>query len=689
MRRVDPAADAELLHRWVTDPKARFWGMLDADVGRVEREYRELDAFIGSCDGEPAFLLERYDPAEEPVGATYPVQEGDVGMHFLVAPTDRPVHGFTRRVIEAVMAFLFADPATRRVVVEPDVRNHAVHALNDAVGFQVAGEVELPDKCALLSFCTREDWLWAEANRGLVAKALAEFAHERLIEPEPQPDGTYTVGTWRFSADRLPLDHWRIKDVNGPNDALELVVELREQLGLEGERLGLYLEEVTSTLSSLAFKLGKAVGADELASADFQTIEAGMTEGHPCFVANSGRLGFSSEDSRRYAPEAASPVRLAWLAAHRDDATASGEYDVVTAPEYERFGVDPAESLLIPAHPWQWRHRLSVTFAADRRLRYLGESDDEYLPQQSIRTFFNATRPERDYVKTALSVVNMGFVRGLSAKYMEGTPAINDWVADLIAGDEQLAGFSILRERAAVGYRPHRFEGDPYAKMLAALWRESPVPTLAPGERLATMASLLHVDRDGNSLAAALIERSGLDPEVWLRRYLDVYLRPLLHCLYAHDLAFMPHGENIILVLRDHVPVRAILKDVAEEIVLMDPDRPLPPQVERIRAEVPDELKPLSILTDVFDCFFRFLDAIVDADLWSLVADCVRDYEAFVPEVAGRYDLFTETFALSCLNRLQLRDSRQMVDLQDPAGSLQFAGTLDNPLAARLSGLRS
>ncbi len=45
-----------------------------------------------------------------------------------------------------------------RVVVEPDVRNTAVHELNAAVGFTVAGEVELPDKRALLSFCTREDY---------------------------------------------------------------------------------------------------------------------------------------------------------------------------------------------------------------------------------------------------------------------------------------------------------------------------------------------------------------------------------------------------------------------------------------------------------------------------------------------------------------------------------------------------
>ena len=84
--------------------------------------------------------------------------------------------------------------------------------------------------------------------------------------------------------------------------------------------------------------------------------------------------------------------------------------------------------------------------------------------------------------------------------------------------DEVLArsGFGILRERAAVGYRSEQYEAaatpaSPYPKMLAALWRESPVGMLAPGERLATMASLLHVDRDGRSFAGALIERSGLE----------------------------------------------------------------------------------------------------------------------------------------------------------------------------------
>lgn len=164
IRPLDPFADAELLHGWVTDPKAAFWMMQDATLPDVEREYMRIaaaehhEAFIGLHEGRPAFLMESYDPARLELVGLYDALPGDVGMHFLVAPTDTPVSGFTRAVITTVMASLFADPANLRVVVEPDVANKAVHALNEAVGFVPEREVVKPEKTALLSFCTREQF---------------------------------------------------------------------------------------------------------------------------------------------------------------------------------------------------------------------------------------------------------------------------------------------------------------------------------------------------------------------------------------------------------------------------------------------------------------------------------------------------------------------------------------------------
>ncbi|MCJ1677211.1 acetyltransferase [Streptomyces sp. APSN-46.1] len=161
VRPLDPFNDAELLHGWVTHPKAAFWMMQDATLPDVEREYMKIaaaehhEAFIGLHEGRPVFLMETYDPSRLELVGLYEAQPGDVGMHFLVAPSDSPVSGFTRAVITTVMSCLFADPATERVVVEPDIRNTAVHALNEAVGFVPDGPVRKPEKEALLSFCTR------------------------------------------------------------------------------------------------------------------------------------------------------------------------------------------------------------------------------------------------------------------------------------------------------------------------------------------------------------------------------------------------------------------------------------------------------------------------------------------------------------------------------------------------------
>ncbi|WP_406477488.1 IucA/IucC family protein [Streptomyces sp. NBC_01615] len=574
---------------------------------------------------------------------------------------------------------------------------------------------------------------WARANRLLVRKALAEFAHERLITPTSLPDGRYEVRgddgltRYRFTAAVRSLDHWQVdaesitRHRDGtelPLAALDFFIELKNSLGLSDEVLPVYLEEISSTLAGTCFKLTKPqIPVAELVRSGFQAIETGMTEGHPCFVANNGRLGFGVHEYLSYAPETASPIRLVWLAAHRSRAAFTAgvgiEYESFVREELgaetvQRFaatltgqGLDPEEYLLIPVHPWQWWNKLSVTFAAEvaqRHLVCLGEGDDEYLAQQSIRTFFNKSAPEKHYVKTALSVLNMGFMRGLSAAYMEATPAINDWLAQLVENDPVLksTGLSVIRERAAVGYRHLEYEAatdrySPYRKMLAALWRESPVSSLQEGETLATMASLVHVDHEGASFAGALIEQSGLTPVEWLRGYLRAYFTPLLHSFYAYDLVYMPHGENVILVLKDGAVQRAIYKDIAEEIAVMDPQAVLPPTVERIRVEVPEDKKLLSIFTDVFDCFFRFLAAnlasegILDEDdFWRTVAESVRAYQDATPELADKfqqYDMFAPEFALSCLNRLQLRNNKQMVDLADPSGALQLVGTLKNPIA--------
>ncbi|MEU4426549.1 GNAT family N-acetyltransferase [Actinoplanes sp. NPDC024001] len=726
---LDLDRDLDRLHAWVTHPRSHFWGMQGASVDRVREEYQGIadnphhHAWLGlDDDGSPLFLAETYDPAHSELAQHYDVRPGDIGMHVLVSPPTRKRSGVTSAVMRAVMDFCFADPRVTRVVVEPDVRNEAIERKNAEVGFVEERHVQLHDKVARLSFCTRTAYEMSVphlrpeaieyAHRRLIAKAIAEFSHERLITPVAEGD-RYRFGANTFTAKRYELEHWVVDpdSLDGPLDALDFIAGLRDTLGIPEKLLGTYLEEISATLAGTAWKYThRRETADELVHADFQTIEAAMTEGHPGFVANNGRIGFGLRDHSAYAPEAGSPVRLRWLAVRRDASifvTAGDErehYRAELGDLLDRFeqqlkghGLNPDDYRYLPVHPWQWEHKVTVTFAPDvarRAIVPLDEGPDRYRAQQSIRTFFNLDRPERHYVKTAIAVQNMGFLRGLSPKYMQATPPINEWVASVVENDEELraCGFGVLRELASAGYVGDAYHrtGTPsaYTKMLAALWRESPLPKLAEGERLATMASLLHRDRDGNALVSALIRQSGVSPAEWVASYLRAYLRPVVHCLLKHDLAFMPHGENLILVLENHVPRRVFMKDIGEEVAVMN-DQPLPPEVERIRIDVTDEIKELAIFTDVFDGFLRHLAGILDADgmlasteFWSLVGDCVREHAKDHPSLTGRLDLLRPTFKHSCLNRLQLRNTLQMVDLTDQASSLIFAGELENPIAA-------
>ncbi|KUN10226.1 siderophore biosynthesis protein [Streptomyces yokosukanensis] len=173
IRPLDPAADADVLHRWVSEERAVFWGMTGLTRDEVAEIYTHMagldthHAFLVTRDGAPAALLQTYEPAADRVGECYDVLPGDLGVHVLLAPAgpDGPRPGWTSALLAAMTTYALRTPDRRRLVVDPDVRNTRAIARFAREGFVrgpavVLPEVDLPDvhlpkKHAQLAFLER------------------------------------------------------------------------------------------------------------------------------------------------------------------------------------------------------------------------------------------------------------------------------------------------------------------------------------------------------------------------------------------------------------------------------------------------------------------------------------------------------------------------------------------------------
>jgi len=167
-----PEEDADLIHSWVKEERARFWGM----NGWSRDEVRDVYAFLDSLDthhgylmtvaGQPAGIFQTYEPLHDPVGEVYPARAEDTGMHLLLAPAARPVPNFTATLLAGLVRFLLADQAKDRVVAEPDARNSKAVGRFLRSGFEPGPKVQLPEKVAQLVFLDRDRFEFRAAEQG-------------------------------------------------------------------------------------------------------------------------------------------------------------------------------------------------------------------------------------------------------------------------------------------------------------------------------------------------------------------------------------------------------------------------------------------------------------------------------------------------------------------------------------------
>jgi siderophore synthetase component len=571
---------------------------------------------------------------------------------------------------------------------------------------------------------------WREAARALFAKMLGEFAYEGVITPRPEAAAAdaYRLPvtpalSYRFRARRCAYGHWRVDPASITPDADPLAFLARAHdtlLDLPGDTTGHLIRELTATLSADTVLREGALGAAALADLGYAELEGHQT-GHPWLVANKGRLGFSAADARRWAPEARTARPLPWLAVHRDLARYRGvpalatperlyadELSEATRATFARTvaarGGDPARYLWLPVHPWQWDETISPLFApqiTEGAIVPLPSDGELRLPQQSVRTFLNVSRPRARSVKLPLSVLNTLVWRGLPTERTLAAPAVTAWIHALRDADPFLAEETrvvLLGETASVTVEHplyDRLPGVPYQyrELLGCIWREPVGAYLDPGERARTLAALIAVDPAGRALTAELVSRSGLAPRDWLRRLFAALLPPLLHFLYRYGTVFSPHGENAVVVFDERdVPVRLAVKDFVDDVNVSAEPLPetaaMPAEVSEVLLREPPGFLTQFIHSGLFVGVLRYLAplceeqlGVAEAGFWSLVRAEVLRYQRRFPELKERFetfDLLTPRIDRLCLNRNRLYLDGYRDRAERPHAAVH--GTVANPL---------
>jgi siderophore synthetase component len=563
---------------------------------------------------------------------------------------------------------------------------------------------------------------WTRCSSDLLAKLISQFCTENLLQPI---DNRLDLGSvsYTFTATRGAFGSWRVAadsvrrttagilgndESEVATDPVQFLVEAAGVLGLDGSTVAGYVAELASTLAADVRMASHAVGNDELLELHHSRLEGHLT-GHPLLVANKGRLGFSAQDSLRYAPEARTPLRLVWLAVRRGLAEFRGTPDLSEhslvgrelGPEvldaFRAQLVDPDAYVWLPCHPWQLDHVVRTQWArelASGEIVVLGEGQDDYLPTQSIRTMVNITQPLRNQVKLPLKILNTSVYRGIPEHCTLAAPMITEWLRGLWHRDEVLRrlGTELLGEVASVTVRHPQLSHSPgipyqWTETLGCMWREPVDARLQPGETVWPLAAVLHP-----GLVGCMVKRSGVEPRVWIGRLLSALLRPLLHLMHHYGISVNPHGENLAVICGpDGAPARIVIKDLVDDINVsteqvvargIEPDshdRVLPRKPWHILRQYLVDALLLGVLNPLSDLL---ADAgLLKADeFWGMTRGEIELYAQTFPQYDDRLAataLLGETFARYPLNGYRLTLGYTDLDTRPP---IPTTGRIPNPL---------
>lgn len=476
----------------------------------------------------------------------------------------------------------------------------------------------------------------------------------------------------------------------------QFLEEVFRVVNVEQTKLDSFIHELEQTIFKDTIAQYERHNKVEYTQKSYDDFESLLIDGHPYHPSYKARIGFQYRDNFQYGYEFMRPIKLIWIAAHKKYAAVGYENEVIYGDilkeeigeqkieEYMKnirsLGCNPEQYVFIPVHPWQWENFIIPNYAdhiQGKNIIYLGKSADDYCAQQSMRTLRNVTHPKRPYVKLSLNILNTSTLRTLKPYSVVSAPAISNWLSDIVSRDSYLTDESrviLLKEFSSVTYDTNKKAT--YGS-LGCIWRESVHHYLDEQEDAVPFNGLYAKEKDGTPVIDTWLNKYGI--ENWLRLLIQKAIIPVIHLVVEHGLALESHGQNMILVHKEGLPVRIALKDFHEGLEYY---RPFLKEV----AKCPDftkmhktyangkmndffEMDRIECLQEmVLDALFLFNVgelAFVFADeydwkeesFWMIVVEAIENHFRKYPHLKDRFEsiqLYTPTFYAEQLTKRRL-----------------------------------
>ena len=318
-------------------------------------------------------------------------------------------------------------------------------------------------------------------------------------------------------------------------------------------------------------------------------LEQWGTLGHPWHPNYKTKLGLSAAQVIAFSPEFEASFPIVLCALHRQYAhveALAGTADYwdwwqghfpQAAEQLQRHlhqrGLDAADYLPLPSHPWQAHEELPHSFAneiADNLLIITDIVAFTGHPTMSLRTVLPQASRVAPMVKLPVALRLTSVQRTVSPRSARMGPRISQLMLQILDQEPQIQRLlNIVPERIGVHYAAQPVDED-RSRHAGVLYRDNPLTLLQAGELAVPVGSLFAVNELEQPLLRDWVQLAqGRDDSEAMLAFFDDYLSiavPALLGIYLmYGVAFEAHQQNSFMVMgADGQLNRLLLRDFGD-----------------------------------------------------------------------------------------------------------------------------